>query len=97
MQVSVPYTASERVIAEKILGLFQKLYTRRMLIRLVGVKLSDLISGSLQIDLFNDMITDLNLSRAMDSIRLKHGTAAIVRGFSFERKTKEREKKRVCC
>jgi len=92
MQVSVPYTASERVIAEKILGLFQKLYTRRMLIRLVGVKLSDLISGSLQIDLFHDTITDLNLSQAMDSIRIKHGTTAIVGGFSLEEKRRSEKK-----
>jgi DNA polymerase-4 len=47
-QVKIPYTSSERVLGEKVTALFQKLYSRRMLIRLVGVKFSNLITGSYQ-------------------------------------------------
>lgn len=83
MQVKLPYTASERLISEKVLELFNKLYSRRMLIRLIGVRLSNLIWGAQQLDLFEDRIEDINLSRAIDRIRIKYGHQAIVRGFAL--------------
>ncbi len=83
MQTKVPFTASERVISEKVMALFKKLYSRRMLIRLIGVKFSNLITGCYQADLFDDSLEDLNLSLAMDKIRLRYGTAAIMRGFAL--------------
>jgi len=70
-------------LSEKALDLFTKLYSRRMLIRLVGVKLSGLVSGNYQTDLFNDTMEELNLSNAMDRIRSKFGTRAIMRGISL--------------
>lgn len=82
-QLKIPYTSSERALSEKALDLFTKLYSRRMLIRLVGVKLSGLVSGNYQTDLFNDTMEELNLSNAMDRIRTKFGTRAIMRGISF--------------
>lgn len=83
MQARLPYTASERLISEKVLELFNKLYSRRMLIRLIGVRLSNLIWGAQQLDLFEDRIEDINLSRAIDRIRIKYGHQAIVRGFAL--------------
>ncbi len=83
MQVKLPYTASERLISEKVLDLFGRLYSRRMLIRLIGVRLSNLIWGAQQLDLFEDRIEDINLSRAIDRIRIKYGHQAIVRGFAL--------------
>jgi DNA polymerase-4 len=82
-QLKIPYTSSERALSEKALDLFTKLYSRRMLIRLVGVKLSGLVSGNYQTDLFNDTMEELNLSNAMDRIRTKFGTRAIMRGISL--------------
>lgn len=83
MQAKLPFTSSERVISEKVMFLFHKLYSRRMLIRLIGVKFSNLISGSYQTDLFNDTVEDLNLSKAMDHIRLRFGAKSVVRGFAL--------------
>lgn len=82
-QVKFTYTSSERVLSEKVLELFNKLYTRRMLIRLIGVKFSDLICGSYQTDIFQDSIKDLSLSAAMDNIRIKYGVDKILRGISL--------------
>src|ERR1051325_2755329 len=53
-QVRISHTASDQELTQKALELFQKLYSRRMLIRLIGVKFSNLVSGSYQIDLFSD-------------------------------------------
>jgi DNA polymerase IV len=72
-QVRISYTASSIVLTQKALELFKKLYSRRMMIRLIGVKFSDLIYGSEQIDLFSDTIRDVNLNSAMDSIRNRFG------------------------
>lgn len=80
-QTRLPYTSSERVLSEKVTDLFTKLYSRRMLIRLVGVKLGGLVTGSYQTDLFGDSLEELQLSEAMDRIRSKFGTRAVTRGI----------------
>lgn len=83
MQAKLSFTASDCVIAEKVLQLFHKLYSRRMLIRLIGVKFSNLIMGAYQADLFDDTLEDINLSKALDNIRKRYGIKSVVRGFSL--------------
>lgn len=83
-QTKLPFTASDRVISEKVLQLFNKLYSRRMLIRLIGVKFSNLITGNYQADLFNDTTEDINLSKAMDKIRIRFGHNALLKGFALK-------------
>lgn len=83
MQTRIGFTSSEKVLSEKILLLFEKLYTRRMLIRLIGVKLSYLVAGSYQTDLFNDTTEDLNLCNALDHIRKRFGVQAVMRAFAL--------------
>jgi len=84
-QIKINHTASDKVLSEQALALFHKLYSKRMLIRLIGVKLSDLVTGSYQIDLFNDAITELNLSAAMDNIRLRFGASMIKKAMLTEK------------
>jgi len=59
--------------------LFRKVYQRRMLIRLVGVKLSHLITGTQQIDLFADTPELINLYQAVDRMRLRYGRKSVIR------------------
>lgn len=47
-QATISYTCSDKLLLQKVMDLFQRLYSRRMLIRLIGVKLSDLVTGSYQ-------------------------------------------------
>lgn len=82
-QVKIAYTCSERTLSQYCLQLFEKLYSRRMLIRLIGVKFSGLVGGSHQIDLFDDQQKDLSLAAAMDHIRLRFGLEKIMRGVSL--------------
>lgn len=86
-QVKIAYTCSDKLLLEKVMDLFHKLYSRRMLIRLIGIKLSDLVTGSYQIDLFNDVMTELNLSQAVDRIRMQFGVDKVIRGVCFKRET----------
>ncbi len=83
MQARLTYTASERTLADHALALFTKLYSRRMLIRLIGVKLSHLVHGNQQVDLFEDTVTDLDLTQAMDRLRSKYGSKSVVWGAGF--------------
>lgn len=83
LQSKLPFTSLEKVISEKALQLFEKLFARRMRIRLIGVKLSGLVAGSYQTDLFQDTAKDIRLSQTLDQIRLRYGQRAISRGYAF--------------
>ena len=79
MQKRIPYTSFDHVLLRTTQELFEKLYSRRMLIRLIGVKFSGLISGVQQLNMFEDSEEMVNLYQAMDSIRKRFGTKAIRR------------------
>lgn len=83
-QVHVPYTSSDHIILRVVHELFDKLYNRRMLIRLVGVRLSNLVQGSHQINLFDDTEEDINLYEAMDFIKHKHGVEKLIRATTLD-------------
>ncbi len=78
-QMRIPYTACDHTLIRHALGLFDKLYQRRMLIRLVGVRLSSLVNGGYQISLFDDTPEEVNLYQAMDRIKRKFGPDKVMR------------------
>ena len=59
--------------------LFDKLYNRRLLVRLLGVRMSGLVGGNYQMDLFEDNEKTIRLYQTMDKIRDKYGDRAIIR------------------
>jgi DNA polymerase-4 len=79
MQMRIPYTALDNVLIEKAQELFDKLYNKRMLIRLIGVRFSHLIQGTYQFELFNDMTEHIQLYQAMDKMRRRFGNDAVIR------------------
>jgi DNA polymerase IV len=83
-QVHIPYTSSDHIILRVVQELFDKLYNRRMLIRLVGVRLSHLVHGNQQINLFDDTEEDISLYEAMDYIKHKHGTEKLIRATTLD-------------
>ncbi len=82
-QIHIPYTSSDHVILRTVSELFDKLYNRRMLIRLVGVRLSSLVHGNYQISLFDDTAESINLYEAIDHIKHKHGVEKLVRATTL--------------
>ena len=72
-QRHIAYTASDRNLRRYALELFEQVYDRRQLIRLVGVRFSGLVHGSYQINLFDDSIEEISLLREMDGIRRRFG------------------------
>ena len=77
LQKVIPYTSFDHVLKEVARSLFWQLYNRRMLIRLVGVRLSRLITGSYQMNLFEDAPEMIRLYQSLDTIRKKFGKQAI--------------------
>jgi len=84
MQCRIPYTSADHILIPKILELFEKLYSRRVLIRLIGVRFSHLVSGGYQINLFDDNEEQISLYTAMDELRKKFGDRAVMKAAGIE-------------
>jgi len=82
-QMQIPYTSSDHVLLRTVTELFTKLYSRRMLIRLVGVRLSGLVHGNHQISLFDDTAEGILLYEAIDRIKHKHGSEKLIRATTL--------------
>jgi DNA polymerase-4 len=79
-QVTLAYTSSDHTLTKAVLETFEKLYQRRMSLRLVGVRFSKLVRGSYQINLFEDTQEMMSLYQAMDKIKNRFGAGAVMRG-----------------
>lgn len=76
-QLSFHYTAMDHLLLSRAKDLFKRLYNKRMLIRLVGIKLSKLVNGYEQIDLYDADHERYDLYQAMDKIRKRFGNKAV--------------------
>ncbi|MCP9746148.1 DNA polymerase IV [Lacihabitans sp. CS3-21] len=92
-QLSVSYTANDDQLQEKALEIFEKLYDRRLLIRLIGVKFGKLVPGYSQITLFDKSAHMADLYQAMDRIRHKHGIKAVGKVFGMQMYERRKETK----
>lgn len=86
-QKRIPYTSADHILIPKIMDLFNTLYNKRMLVRLVGIRFSHLVSGNYQINLFDDTEESLNLYQAMDKVRKRFGDRAVLRATAMDAKT----------
>lgn len=78
-QCRIPYSAVDHTLLKYALELFKKLYTRRMRLRLIGVKFSGLVHGQHQMNLFEDTEELMNLYQAMDRMKRRFGSGAVCR------------------
>ncbi|NNF20155.1 MAG: DNA polymerase IV [Flavobacteriaceae bacterium] len=86
-QLRIPYTSADHILIPRILELFNNLYNRRLLVRLVGIRFSNLVPGNYQINLFEDTEEALNLYAAMDRIRERFGDKSVLRAAGMGAKT----------
>ena len=77
MQQRIPYTAFDHVLRQTVNGIFDRLYNRRLMIRLVGVRLGELVNGAPQLTLFDNNTKLTSLYAAMDKIKNRFGEHAI--------------------
>ena len=86
-QQRIPYSAMDHSIIPVVLDLFRKLYNRRLLVRLIGVRFSHLVEGGYQINLFEDNEKLINLSQAIDKMRERYGDRSVVSASGMEAKS----------
>jgi DNA polymerase-4 len=84
LQCRMPYTSCDHLLIAKAKELFDKLYQRRLLIRLIGVRFSHLVGGGYQISLLDDTEEMINLYQAMDRMRLRFGEDKIKRAAGMQ-------------
>ncbi len=82
-QMRIPYTSLDDTLIKTTMELFDALYNRRVLVRLVGVRFSHLVQGNYQMDLFQDSPKMLSLYKAMDRIRNRYGQDAVKRAVAM--------------
>ncbi|MGF7139759.1 DNA polymerase IV [Roseimarinus sediminis] len=82
-QKMIPYTSLDHTLIETVLDLFDSLYQRRVLLRLIGVRFSHLVGGTYQMRLFEDSEKLIRLYQAMDSMRKRYGDDAVKRAVSL--------------
>jgi len=87
LQRRVPYTSADHILIPKVLELFTQLYHRRVRLRLVGVRLSHLVGGGHQINLFDDSDRLAGLYQAMDHIRKRYGDRSVMRAAGMRART----------
>ena len=86
-QLRIPYTSADHKLIPKVLGLFERLYERRLLVRLIGVRFSHLVPGNYQINLFEDREEILSLYAAMDRMRERYGDKSVIRASGMGART----------
>ena len=78
-QQSISYTNADHVLFKTAKELFEKLYDRRMLIRMLGIRFTNLIPGNYQIHLFEDTQEMIKLYQAIDSVKRRFGERMVVK------------------
>jgi Nucleotidyltransferase/DNA polymerase involved in DNA repair len=92
LQKRIPYTAFDHVLTDITKELFSRLYQRRMLIRLIGVRFSHMVRGVQQLDMFDDTPEKVSLYMAMDKLRKRFGRDAVRRAAGVMTSSEREEK-----
>jgi DNA polymerase-4 len=79
LQQRIPYSSADHHLIPKVKEMFDRLYNRRLLVRLIGVRFSELVEGAYQINLFEDTAEMMQLYQAMDRIRNRYGDRSVMR------------------
>lgn len=83
-QETIDYTALDDILIEKVKDLFLKSYQKGRPVRLLGVRFSQLIPFTMQMNLFDNNIEKLNLYKAVDDIKNQFGTHSISKAASVD-------------
>lgn len=79
-QMTVAYTCYDDELIPAVKKLFSQHYRKGQMIRLLGVRLSELINGARQTNLFENSERKTDLYNAIDAVKGRFGKDAIVRG-----------------
>ena len=83
LQKQIPYTAADHDLFPIATELFNRLFQRRMLVRLIGLRYSSLVAGNHQLSLFDESVDYASLYRSLDHIRKRYGDRAVMRAIGM--------------
>lgn len=91
-QSKIAYTSCDHILIVKVTELFDKLYNRRMRLRLIGIRFTGLVRGTYQMDMFDDTAEMMNLYQAIDKMKNRFGFDAVALCAGAEMKPKIEKK-----
>jgi DNA polymerase-4 len=83
IQKTIPYANADHELFRTAHELFTRLFERRQLIRLIGIRFTHLIPGTYQINLFEDREEMIRLYQSIDHIKTRFGENLLMRGRSL--------------
>jgi DNA polymerase-4 len=89
-QKTIDFTNSDHLLLQTANEIFSKLYDRRMLIRLLGIRFTRLVPGNYQIKLYEDTQENIRLYQSIDSIKKQFGEKAVFRAIGVNRYEKSK-------
>jgi DNA polymerase IV len=78
-QKTIDFTNADHILLHAAQEIFNMLYDRRMLIRLVGIRFTRLVPGNYQIKLYEDTQESIRLYQSIDSIKRQFGEGLLMR------------------
>ena len=84
-QKTIDFTNSDHLLLQTAQEIFDKLYDRRILVRLVGIRFTRLVPGNYQIKLYEDTQENIRLYQSIDSIKRRYGEGLLVRAVGVKK------------
>ena len=78
-QKSIAHTNADHILLGIAKEIFHRLYQRRVLVRMLGIRFTNLVPGTYQINLFEDTREMINLYQSIDSIKTRFGERLLMR------------------
>jgi len=91
-QSRVSHTACDQTIRKVAYQLLDKVYQRRMRIRLIGISFNKLVRGKYQINLFDDTEDKISLYQAMDHLKTRFNSGCVQWASGFDSPLRRRGK-----
>jgi DNA polymerase-4 len=85
-QKTIDYTNADHILLHTAREVFDKLYDRRMLIRLLGIRFTRLIPGNYQIKLYEDTQEMIRLYQSIDHIKKRYGEQSLMRATGVKKR-----------
>jgi len=84
-QKTIDYSNADLLLLQTAQEIFEKLYDRRMLIRLLGIRFTRLVPGNYQIKLYEDTQENIRLYQSIDHIKKRFGEQSLMRAVGIKR------------
>jgi DNA polymerase IV len=79
MQSTIPYSSNDFLLLQKAKEIFRRLYNKNLMVRLIGIRFTDIVESHYQMKIFDNKQESGNLYQAIDSVKKKFGERKLIR------------------